>query len=305
MDAHLERFEVEPAVRRDHELAVEHAARRKLVEQRLAQLGEVAVERLRLAALQQQIVAVAEHEHAEPVPFRLEDPARTVRQRADALGEHRQDRRVDGKLHERILSCVSHRVFLLSPASSTGKRAEQLLARGAAFELARRVRDGGASIGEVFSFCSALYFRGKLTYAQRFAAPPRGCAGVLVITADRGLVPPDAVITARDVRAFRRVAIDAGEPRYAGPLKASAEDLRSRLSRGTEIVLLGSIATPKYVDVLESVFGPSLLFPGDFVGRGDMSRGGLLLRASKAGVELGYRRVDGATRHGPRVARLA
>jgi hypothetical protein len=199
---------------------------------------------------------------------------------------------------------VTHRVFLLSPASSAGKRAEQLLARGAAFELARRVRDGGAPIGEVFSFCSALYFRGKLTYAQRFAAPPRGCAGVLVITADRGLIAPDAVITARDVRAFRRVAIDAGEPRYAVPLVASAEDLRSRLPREAEIVLLGSIATAKYVGVLGAVFGRSLLFPGDFVGRGDMSRGGLLLRAAKAGVELAYRPVDGAQRRGQRPAKL-
>ena len=36
------------------------------------------------------------------------------------------------------------------------------------------MRDGGAPIGEVFSFLSSLYFRGKLTYAQRFAAPPTG-----------------------------------------------------------------------------------------------------------------------------------
>ena len=196
-------------------------------------------------------------------------------------------------------------MFLLSPASSAGKRSEQLLARGAAFDLALRVRDGGAPIGEVFCFLSSLYFRGKLTYAQRFAATPPGCPGVLVITAGRGLVVPETAITVRDVRAFRRVAIDATEPRYAAPLRRDAEALRARLPAGAEIVLLGSIATAKYVDVLGAVFGRSLLFPGQFVGRGDMSRGGLLLRAVGAGVELAYRPVDGAQRRGPRPAKLA
>jgi hypothetical protein len=199
---------------------------------------------------------------------------------------------------------VRSRVFLLSPASCAGKRCAQLLARGADFELARRVRDGGAPIGEVFSFLSSLYFRGKLAYAHRFAAPPAGCAGVLVITAGRGLLPPETAITIADVRAFARVPIDAGERRYANPLRRDAEQLRARLSTGAEIVLLGSIATPKYVDVLGAVFGRSLAFPGDFVGRGDMSRGGLLLRAAQAGVELAYRAVDGAERRGRRPAKL-
>jgi hypothetical protein len=156
----------------------------------------------------------------------------------------------------------------------------------------------------VFSFVSSLYFRGKLAYASRFAAPPPGCPGVLVITAGRGLVPPDTAITVRDVRAFRRVPIDARSRRYAEPLRGDAEALRARLTGDAEIVLLGSIATAKYVDVLGAVFGGALRFPGDFVGRGDMSRGGLLLRAVSAGVELAYRPVDGARRHGPRAAKL-
>jgi hypothetical protein len=200
---------------------------------------------------------------------------------------------------------VPHRVFLLSPASCAGKRADQLLAREASFDLARRMRDGGAALGEVFSFVSSLYFRGKLTYASRFAAPPPGCPGVLVITAGRGLVPPETAITVRDVRAFRRVPIDAGERRYAEPLRGDADALRARLSGDAEIVLLGSIATAKYVDVLGAVFGRALRFPGDFVGRGDMSRGGLLLRAARDGVELDYRCVDGARRNGPRAVRIA
>ena len=59
-------------------------------------------------------------------------------------------------------------------------------------------------------------------------------------------------------------------------------------------MLLGSIASPKYVDVLTGIFGARLLFPIAFVGRGDMSRGGLLLRHASDGVELDY--VAGARR---------
>src|ERR1700752_2406717 len=94
--------------------------------------------------------------------------------------------------------------------------------------LALRVQSrDGVPIGEVFSFVSALYFRGKLTYARRFAAPPPGCAGVLVITSDRGLVDPEAAITLRDVRGFSRVPIDAANARYAKPLAAAARALSS------------------------------------------------------------------------------
>jgi hypothetical protein len=195
-------------------------------------------------------------------------------------------------------------VFLLSPASSAGKRCQQLLDARADFPLARRVRGDGAALGEVFSFLSALYFRGKLTYASRFAAPPKGCPGVLVITSSRGLLAPEVPIKVADVRAFARVAIDAGNRRYAGPLRRDALALRARLPRDAEVVLLGSIATPRYVDVLLEALGSALRFPADFVGRGDMSRGGLMLRAARAGVELAYQPVDGAVRHGPRAARL-
>jgi hypothetical protein len=201
------------------------------------------------------------------------------------------------------LGRMSHRVFLLSPASCTGKRSRLLLGSRATSELALRMRRDGAPLGEVFSFLSSLYFRGKLTYAQRFATPPEGCPGVLVITPDRGLVVPETAITMSDVRAFARVSIDAGNRSYSTPLRDAALGLRALL-RAVEIVLLGSIATPKYVDVLLPAFADSLRFPGDFVGRGDMSRGGLLLRAARAGSELEYRAIDGAERRGARPAKL-
>src|SRR5262249_23161416 len=102
---------------------------------------------------------------------------------------------------------VIHRVFLLSPASCAGRRCGMLLEPRSAFELALRVRREGAAIGEVMSFMSALYFRGKLTYAQRFAAPPDGSPGVLVITPDRGLVAPGTAIDRRDLPAFPPVPV--------------------------------------------------------------------------------------------------
>ena len=70
------------------------------------------------------------------------------------------------------------------------------------------------------------------------------------------------------------------------------------------MVLLGSVASPKYVTVLTNIFGPRLLFPIDFVGRGDMSRGGLLLRHARDGVELPYVPILGATLHGARPPKL-
>jgi len=200
---------------------------------------------------------------------------------------------------------VPPRVFLLSPARCSGPRCRQLVDRRAAFELAVRLRAEGAPLGEVMSFLSALYFRGKLAYAQRFAAPPTGCPGVLVITPGRGLVAPEAAITSGDLRAFGRVPIDAGDRRYAEPLRKGALALRARLPGDAEIVLLGSIATPKYVDVLLAALGPALVFPGDFVGRGDMSRGGLLLRATRESRELPYMSVRGAILNGKRAPRIS
>jgi hypothetical protein len=194
---------------------------------------------------------------------------------------------------------VMDRVFLLSPANTAGKRCQLLLGGLGNFELAVRLRAGSAPLGELMSFLSALYFRGKLTYAERFAT-----RGVWVITPDRGLLPPAAPITLHDLQEFARVPIDAAELRYAMPLRDSARVLREQLPADAEVVLLGSIATSKYVDVLLDAFGRSLLFPSEFVGRGDMSRGGMLLRAARAGMELEYRPLDGATRRGPRAARI-
>ncbi len=204
----------------------------------------------------------------------------------------------------RILGGVTPRVFLLSPASCTGLRARLLLRDESRFDLALRLREGVAPLGEAFAFLSGLYFRGKLAYATRFARPPGNLSGTLVITPTRGLVPAEAPVGLEDLREFAGVDIDVSNPLYRKPLERDARRLRRRAGGGAEVVLLGSVATGKYVDLLVDVFGARLLFPPDFVGRGDMSRGGLLLRGAREGRELAYVSVAGAVRHGPRPPRL-
>jgi hypothetical protein len=179
-----------------------------------------------------------------------------------------------------------------------------VLSPRAPFPLADAVHGQGASIGEVFQFASGLYFRGKLAYALAFARPPRGVPGALVIAPGAGLVPVETRIRVEHVRAFAAIPVDARDARFRAPLEADARLLAGHLGPGDEVVLLGSIASDKYVEPLLGVFGEQLLFPGAFVGRGDMSRGGLMLRAARAGVELEYARVEGAVRHGPRPPRL-
>ena len=198
-----------------------------------------------------------------------------------------------------------NRVFLLSPANCGGERARLIFDDSARFDLARRVRTRrGAPLGEVFAFLSGLYFRGKLAYALSFARPPEGCKGVLVITPTDGLRPAHAPIGIEGLRRFASVDISRGDARYTTPLLRDAHRLARRMGPRCELVLLGSVATAKYVDVLAPVFGERLRFPSEFVGRGDMSRGGLLLRCVDAGRELEYVPVAGATRRGPRPPRL-
>jgi hypothetical protein len=197
------------------------------------------------------------------------------------------------------------RIFLLSPASCGGRRASLLFNDNAQFDLARAIRQRrGATLGEVFSFLSGLYFRGKLTYASAFAQPPRGARGVLIITPSRGLVPPEARVRLSDLHELASVPIDLSEPQYLTPLQRDTQALAARVTNGCEIVLLGSVATDKYVRPLTDAFGDRLRFPAEFVGRGDMSRGGLLLRCVDAGRQLTYVPLEGAVRHGARPPRL-
>ncbi len=196
------------------------------------------------------------------------------------------------------------RVFLLSPADCSGIRARGLRSERAEHDLARRLRQGGpAELGETFAFLSSLYFRGKLAYARAFARPPEGHAGIHVITPCDGLRPPESPLTLADLTRYAGVPVDPEEKRYARPLQRDLRALAPAWSE-TEVVLLGSVASRKYADLLVPVLGERLLFPSDFVGRGDMSRGGLMLRCVQERRELTYAPVVGAVRHGPRPPRL-
>jgi hypothetical protein len=201
-----------------------------------------------------------------------------------------------------MLHTAAQQLFLLSPAYCGGKRATYLLHEGSTLPLAMRLAEGTLTLGEAFTFVSGLYFRGKLGYARAFGRhnPP-----ALVITPTRGLLPPETLVTAAMLREFAAVDVDADDRRYRKPLDRSLRELMRTLDAQTRVVLLGSIATGKYVDALTRAFGERVHFPAAFVGRGDMSRGGLMLRCIASSTELEYSPLVGATqRHGARPPKL-
>src|SRR5262245_48034269 len=147
------------------------------------------------------------------------------------------------------------RVFLLSPADCSGLRARLLQRKDPTHDLGRRLQgEEGAALGDVFSFVSSLYFRGKLAYARAFTRPPRGASGVHVITPCDGLKPPESKVRARDLRRYGGVPVDPRERRYRRPLLRDLEALAPGWG-DTDVVLLGSVASPKYVELLTSVLG--------------------------------------------------
>jgi hypothetical protein len=194
------------------------------------------------------------------------------------------------------------RTFLLSPANLNGIRAKQLMSPRAKFDAALRYQsEEGVPIGDAFAFMSALYFRGKIAYARHFAEAPER---VFVIAPGFGLVNADWRITQERMKKLRRTDVDVAVRAYAKPLRDAAKALAESLDEHHDVVLLGSVATGKYVDLLLPVFGSRLKFPRVFAGLGDMSRGGLMLRAVREQQELEYVTLD-APRHRARSAEPA
>ncbi len=182
-----------------------------------------------------------------------------------------------------------NRIFLLSPANCNGERAQWLVRSNARSELALKLRSAeGAPLGDVFAFLSALYFRGKLAYARAFTRPPVAGAGIFVITPTRGLVSCDAAIRVSTLRGFARVPVHKNHRLYRRSLVLTSRALATIIGENCEVVLLGSIASGKYLDLLTGVFGARLRVPAEFIGLGDMSRGGLMLRCVREGRELDY-----------------
>ena len=200
------------------------------------------------------------------------------------------------------------RIFLLSPARLDGRRAKTIFDPKTPFALAMGLRtQEGVPIGQVYRYLSGLYFRGKLAYAEAFAEPPPGTwvgSGVLVITPNRGIIPAETRVTIEHLESFAETDIHQEEPRFTKPFTRDARLLDEVLAPDDELILLGSVASGKYVEPLLEVFGERLAFPSDFVGRGDMSRGGLLLRSVASKTMLATTPVKGATRHGKRPPKL-
>lgn len=195
-------------------------------------------------------------------------------------------------------------VFILSPPNCGGARARMLLSSTASFPLARELRSAtGAELGDVFTFLSGLYFRGKLAYARRFASVPAGVdvttvgCGVLIVTPGAGLRPPETRVTPATLQQFATIAADPNQSNDRMPLDTSGRALLRALDPEARVVVLGSITTSVHVDILLAIFGDRLVCPAEFVGRGDMSRGSRLLRAVAAGTELNYRAVVQFERH--------
>jgi len=197
---------------------------------------------------------------------------------------------------------MSATLFLLSPANLNGLRAKQLASPRAQFNLAVQYRSAdGVPIADAFAFMSALYFRGKIAYARRFAVPSPivGGDGIFVITPGFGLVPPDWRLHDERMKRMRKIDIDVATRNYVRPLREHARLLDQALSEDDRVVLLGSIATGKYVDILWPILGNRLRFPVAFAGLGDMARGGLMLRAARAGKELEYVTLDASRKRPP------
>ena len=159
----------------------------------------------------------------------------------------------------------------------------------ASFRLAEELRSPqGAAVGELFSFVSGLYFRGKLAYARAFGHAAPGQESVYVMTAGGGLCPPEERVVLTRLQAWGTVSIHRDNPHFTAPLVRHASALREQLDRDARFVLLGSVASDKYVSPLSDALGSSLLFPSELAGLGDMSRGALLLSSVRDRRELAY-----------------
>jgi len=164
-------------------------------------------------------------------------------------------------------------------------------------ELSKALRsEHGAPLGEVFSFVSSLYFRGKASYARTFGHAAGGRQSALVMTAGGGLCSLDESVTEQRLAAWQRNAVHEHNPHFTAPLVRHASELVDASSEDARFILLGSVASHKYVVPLLEVFGTRLLYPVSFAGLGDMSRGSLLLRAIRDGIELDYEPVRLAKR---------
>jgi hypothetical protein len=198
------------------------------------------------------------------------------------------------------LLSANRRIFLISPANTSGIRWQRIVNGKSQSPLALRLREAGAPLAEVFSFMSTLYFRGKLDYAQKFSNPPAGQPGIYLITPSRGLLLPTHLVNIDDMASIAAVRALHTNPDFRDPLERDARRISAEADPDTQFILLGSIATLKYVEPLSSVLGSRLHFPAEFLGRGNMSRGSLLFRCCRENRELSYSVVSENLLHPPK-----
>jgi hypothetical protein len=121
-----------------------------------------------------------------------------------------------------------------------------LLREQADFDLAVKLRQGTATIGEIYTFMSGLYFRGKMAYAEAFRAAPPGIPPGVVIVPGVGLVPPETAVDVGQLRTVADVPVDEGNHVYRSALLRAARLLDEYAGSACSYVLLGSIASGKY-----------------------------------------------------------
>src|SRR5689334_1882265 len=107
MKTQLERVEVERSLLRDHDFTIEHATSRELFQDWINQFGKIAVQRLLVAALNENLFAVAKDERTKTIPLGFEDPCACFGQFADALCKHWKNRRVNWELHNLFASQIT------------------------------------------------------------------------------------------------------------------------------------------------------------------------------------------------------
>ena len=189
-------------------------------------------------------------------------------------------------------------IFLLSPAYCGGRRAQILLNPKSPAVTSLALREGRLTLGSAFAFMSGLYFRGKLAYAERFGR-------AFVITPTRGLQPPAMPFNLKLLREFAIGDVSLDSAVYRKALARDITAIARTLDGDGRVVLLGSVASGKYVDILLPILGDRLRYPTSFVGRGDLSRGGLMLRSAASGEELEYGPLTAGVRpRGPRPPKL-
>ena len=113
-----------------------------------------------------------------------------------------------------------------------------------------------------------------------------------MITPNRGLLAPSVRMTLDDLARLAKTDIDPCAEEFRKPLQQDAKALAEALGPRGQPVLLGSIATPKYVDVLLVSLSAGASFPGRIRWSGRHEPWGSL--ASLCGRPLGTRLRAGA-----------